>query len=156
MADADHHATSLPSVTPDSVAPEQDSDADETDCRYFLPEDRVSVCRFVSSIWSLRNPAVRMYYACISCDTHRNPAIRTQVFPLCSRMTRWVCENVGQNVAQPIFCRLLRKLNCGKSRPNMPTTFVIFKKAAQSKQSPNGRKFAQSGHPALQLKGLYV
>jgi hypothetical protein len=27
--------------------------------------------------------------------------------------------------------------------------FEIFKQAAQSKQSPNRRKFAQSGHPAL-------
>jgi hypothetical protein len=28
---------------------------------------------------------------------------------------------------------------------------AIFKKTAQSKQSPNGQKFAQSGHPARQL-----
>jgi hypothetical protein len=32
----------------------------------------------------------------------------------------------------------------------MGDTFVIFKEiSAQSKLSPNGRKFAQSGHPAL-------
>jgi hypothetical protein len=31
--------------------------------------------------------------------------------------------------------------------------FVIFKKTAQSKQSPNGRKFAPSGHPAVPLLG---
>jgi hypothetical protein len=30
----------------------------------------------------------------------------------------------------------------------MCATSVIFRKTAQSKQSTNGRKFAQSGHPA--------
>jgi hypothetical protein len=29
----------------------------------------------------------------------------------------------------------------------MVATLVFFKKAVQSKQSPIGRKFAQSGHP---------
>jgi hypothetical protein len=32
--------------------------------------------------------------------------------------------------------------------------FFIFKKYAQGKQSPNGRKFAQSGHPDRQLQML--
>jgi hypothetical protein len=30
--------------------------------------------------------------------------------------------------------------------------FVISQKTAESKQSPNGRKFAQSGHPDLDGK----
>jgi hypothetical protein len=33
----------------------------------------------------------------------------------------------------------------------MLATFVNFPKTAQSKQSPNGRKFAQSGHPGNNL-----
>jgi hypothetical protein len=30
--------------------------------------------------------------------------------------------------------------------------FCNFRKTAQSKQSPNGRKFAQSGHPASEME----
>jgi hypothetical protein len=36
----------------------------------------------------------------------------------------------------------------------MAQQFVIFKKTAQSKQSPNGRKIAQSGHPACDEKSM--
>jgi hypothetical protein len=32
--------------------------------------------------------------------------------------------------------------------------YVIFKKPTQSKQLPNGRKFAQSGHPDARVTGL--
>jgi hypothetical protein len=38
----------------------------------------------------------------------------------------------------------------GKRRPKMWATFVVFKETAHSKLSPNGRKFAQSGHPAFE------
>jgi hypothetical protein len=34
------------------------------------------------------------------------------------------------------------------SSPKVWATYVIFKKFAQSNQSPKGRKIAQSGHPA--------
>jgi hypothetical protein len=34
----------------------------------------------------------------------------------------------------------------------MCATVVVFQKTAQSKQSPVGRKFAQSGHPAQDKK----
>jgi hypothetical protein len=36
----------------------------------------------------------------------------------------------------------------GKSIPNFWAIYAIFYKTAQSKQSPNWRKFAQSGSPA--------
>jgi hypothetical protein len=38
-------------------------------------------------------------------------------------------------------------INHGKSSPKMRATSAISKKIAQSKLSPNERKFAQFGHP---------
>jgi hypothetical protein len=37
-----------------------------------------------------------------------------------------------------------------KNIPKFRATSVIFKKTSQRKQSPNRRKFAQSGHPGRQ------
>jgi hypothetical protein len=34
-----------------------------------------------------------------------------------------------------------------KSSPKIRAAAVLFKKPAQSKSSPNGQKFGQSGHP---------
>jgi hypothetical protein len=42
----------------------------------------------------------------------------------------------------------MHKLNRGVSSPKLWISSVIFKKTVQRKQSPNGRKIAQSGHPA--------
>jgi hypothetical protein len=41
---------------------------------------------------------------------------------------------------------VVNKLLPGKKYPKLVATSSFFKKAAQSKQSPNRRKFAQSGH----------
>jgi hypothetical protein len=42
-----------------------------------------------------------------------------------------------------------------KSSPKLWTTSVIFKKAAQRKQSPKSRNFAQSGHPGARVCGVH-
>jgi hypothetical protein len=47
-----------------------------------------------------------------------------------------------------------------KVAQNFCATSVIFKNIAQSKQSPKGRKFAQSGHPVwdrcYDLKNIFA
>jgi hypothetical protein len=66
-----------------------------------------------------------------------------------SRVTRLVYEKVAQTVAQPIF--LLNRYTTftgDKSWPKIGATFVNYENLlTYSKQSPIGRKFAQSGHP---------
>jgi hypothetical protein len=39
-----------------------------------------------------------------------------------------------------------------KSSPIICAIYVIFTKNTQSKQSPNSRKFTQSGHPACEME----
>jgi hypothetical protein len=46
----------------------------------------------------------------------------------------------------------MNNLNFGKSSPKMCATFVFFEKTAQSKPSPIGRKFTQSGHTGNDLQ----
>jgi hypothetical protein len=59
-----------------------------------------------------------------------------------ARVTRWVCEKIAQNIAQPIFlCKLINKFNRGKSRPKTLGYFCNIKNSAQSKHSYNSRKF---------------
>jgi hypothetical protein len=52
-------------------------------------------------------------------------------------------------VAQPIFLsKLAHNFYRGKSIPQIWTTCVFYKKKLpKEKKTPNGRKFAQSGHP---------
>jgi hypothetical protein len=53
------------------------------------------------------------------------------------RATRWVCENVAQIVAQPVFRKILYIiLNVDKSSPK--SLFWHFQKNTQRKQSPVG------------------
>jgi hypothetical protein len=40
--------------------------------------------------------------------------------------------------------------SCGKKKPKNAGYFFHFQKSVQSKQSPDGRKSAQSGHPDRQ------
>jgi hypothetical protein len=47
--------------------------------------------------------------------------------------------------------KLVHVLNCGKNSPKMLATFCNFQNTIQIKQSLNGRKFAQSGHPGCCL-----
>jgi hypothetical protein len=48
-----------------------------------------------------------------------------------------------------IFCQnYYMTFNLEKSRQKLWPSFVIKKKTAQRKQSPNSRKFDQRGHPA--------
>jgi hypothetical protein len=57
------------------------------------------------------------------------------------RVTRWVCEKIAQNVAQPNFCQnQCTTFTVGKSGPKIRATSVI-KKTAKNTQSPNCRKF---------------
>jgi hypothetical protein len=54
-------------------------------------------------------------------------------------------------IAQLIFVQINTYITCTleSSHKNLSTRLGIFHKTAKSKQSPNGRKFADSGHPAL-------
>jgi hypothetical protein len=59
-------------------------------------------------------------------------------------------KKFAQNVAKYIFAKLLRMyvtFTVAKSSPKMWGNFRNYRKTAQSKQSPIGLKFAQSGHP---------
>jgi hypothetical protein len=60
-----------------------------------------------------------------------------------------VCAKIAQNVAEAI----LRK-NKYTTLKNVGQKCGLLSKFsnAQSKEAPNGRKFAQSGHPGLQTK----
>jgi hypothetical protein len=56
-------------------------------------------------------------------------------------------KKISQDVAHTIFLfNLMRTFNSGKSSQNFCAISEIFKKAAQSKELPNGRLVAQSGH----------
>jgi hypothetical protein len=41
-------------------------------------------------------------------------------------------------------------LYCGEKKAKNWATCAIVRKTNQNKQSPNGRKFAQSGHPVFE------
>jgi hypothetical protein len=45
----------------------------------------------------------------------------------------------------------MHNFNCGKEQPKNVVYFFNFQKTAQSKQSPNGRKLAQSGHTGSEV-----
>jgi hypothetical protein len=59
-------------------------------------------------------------------------------------------------VAQPVFSKIKNKtFTVEISSPIIWAISAICKKATQRKQSPNGRKFAQSGHPASNLLNAF-
>jgi hypothetical protein len=65
-----------------------------------------------------------------------------------SRVTRGVWKNITQNAAEPIFSSILiHSFFRGKEEPQK---LSYFRKKAQRKESPNRRKFAQSGRPDIQ------
>jgi hypothetical protein len=66
-------------------------------------------------------------------------------------VTRWVCEKIAQNVAQPIFVKILHILYFGKKLSKILGHFSNFYKTDQSKWPPIGQKIAQSGPPELQF-----
>jgi hypothetical protein len=59
---------------------------------------------------------------------------------LIARVMRWGCEKISQ-----IFVQIIMYLTFFVGK--VPSYFCNLK-TAQSKQSPDRRKFAQSGHPA--------
>jgi hypothetical protein len=64
------------------------------------------------------------------------------------RVTWWVFEKNAQNLAQPIFDKINRKPQLRKKQLKyLDYSSDFLKKTAQSKPSPNSRKFAESGHP---------
>jgi hypothetical protein len=68
-----------------------------------------------------------------------------------SRVTRWVWEKVTHYISRPILCQNLHVICTvvkSTSAKICCTYFCNFTKTATSKQLPNCRKFAQSGHPA--------
>jgi hypothetical protein len=78
------------------------------------------------------------------------PNSESACMPWCRRrfrpgVTRWACEKLAQNVAQPMF-RQPASINVEKSRLKMSLGyFCVFQETVQRKQSRTGRKFAQSG-----------
>jgi hypothetical protein len=52
-------------------------------------------------------------------------------------------------VAQPFFVKIDTRYIIRKKLPKILCYFCNFYKTAQSKRSPSGQKFAQSGHPEL-------
>jgi hypothetical protein len=69
-------------------------------------------------------------------------------------VTRYVCEKFAQNVAQPVFLlKLIHRFYRGTKKLHNLGFFCNFQKTVQSKQSPNSRKFAQSGHPVYVHEG---
>jgi hypothetical protein len=65
-----------------------------------------------------------------------------------STVTGWVDEKIAQNVAKSNFCQNQHiKFYLGKKPPKTLGYFGNLAKTAPSKQSPNLRPFAQSGHP---------
>jgi hypothetical protein len=59
---------------------------------------------------------------------------------------------VREKVAQLVFLpKLMQNLYRGKNSPKNVFYFCNFQTFAQSKLSPNGRKIAESGHPAYDL-----
>jgi hypothetical protein len=77
----------------------------------------------------------------------RSDLLKNQQTPTC-RVTRWVFDNTAQKVADQFLSKLIHKLFFGNEYTNHLGLFCIFFKFDQRKQVPNGRKFAQSGHPA--------
>jgi hypothetical protein len=57
------------------------------------------------------------------------------------------CKKIAQNVN--FLSKLMPFLNRGKKYPKKVGYFLNFQNTARNKQSRNGRKFSQSGHPAL-------
>jgi hypothetical protein len=61
-------------------------------------------------------------------------------------------KRITQNEAKPIFCQnYYITFTVEISGPILWSFPVLFRKATQSKQSPKGRNFAQSGHPVVHL-----
>jgi hypothetical protein len=71
------------------------------------------------------------------------------------RVTRWVCEEIAPKWCPTHFvCQsLCITVTVVKRIPKTWATSVIYEKTAHSKPLPNGRKFAQSGHPAVGVCG---
>jgi hypothetical protein len=64
-------------------------------------------------------------------------------------------EKNRTTVAQHIFLsKLKRNFYRGKSSPQNNWLLLHFSKTAQRKQSPNRRKFAQSGHPDHNIRHM--
>jgi hypothetical protein len=62
-------------------------------------------------------------------------------------------KKIAKTVHSPTqsLSKLLNNLDRGEKQTNNVGYFGHFQKTAQSKQSPNGRKFAQSDNPAARL-----
>jgi hypothetical protein len=67
-----------------------------------------------------------------------------------TKVTKWVWKNFVQDVAQRIFVNIDTYLTCAMEKnyhKNLRWICSNFLKTVQSKQPPNRRYFAQSGHP---------
>jgi hypothetical protein len=64
-------------------------------------------------------------------------------------VARCVREKIVKNAAKTIFCQSYHlTFTVEKVNKKTVASGVMYKKIADSKQSPNRRKIAQSGHPA--------
>jgi hypothetical protein len=93
----------------------------------------------------------RLGFKTVSQTTTYFTGLAKQVDPKWKKRSGWPDEFVKKMpkmfLAQYISSKCIHYLNCGKISPKLWATFVIFKKLPEVK-SPNGRKFAQSGHPS--------
>jgi hypothetical protein len=64
-------------------------------------------------------------------------------------VTRCVCEKIAQDAAQSIFLQKIAQPLPWKQAAKKYRLHLQVSKIAQSKKSPDGRKFAQSGHPDM-------
>jgi hypothetical protein len=84
----------------------------------------------------------------------RRTAVPQEIF-LDTRVTRQACEKIAQNVAQQTFCqnKYITGTYCEKKVAKNLRYFLNSQtqpnenNRSTSKNSPNKRKFAQSGHP---------
>jgi hypothetical protein len=65
-------------------------------------------------------------------------------------VTRYVCEKIAQNVAQPIFVRINQSITCIMEKYPENLRGFSDKKSVRSKQLPQSVNFAQSGHAGWQ------
>jgi hypothetical protein len=65
------------------------------------------------------------------------------------RVTRWVCKKIAQMLPKPVVCQnQCITFFAENSGPTILVYIGYFQSLLKRKQSPNGRKFAQSVHPA--------
>jgi hypothetical protein len=86
------------------------------------------------------------------CDERKDSVqIHNHLSPMtwAGKVTRWICEKIAQNLAQPTFCHIYYITLTVVIFAHILATYVINKKLSKVNNRPIcRRKFALSGHPA--------